>query len=279
MVRALVLALLWVVLPAAPAAADAGPWGWPLGGPREVARGFDPPASRYGTGHRGADLPAAAGAAVRASAAGRVTYAGLLAGRGVVVVTHGTLRTTYEPVVASVRVGQAVTLGEVIGQLSAGHAGCPVQACLHWGLRRGEQYLDPVRLVERGPVRLLPLDAPVPAGRGTGPDTALAGAAGVSVAGPADAPPAAVDRGPARAPRPVPEPSWSFRAAEAPLGAAAVLALVLGVGLLAQPRPQPPAPSSGGVAAPTAPPADEPTGPPGVLLDLDEARARRQAAS
>ena len=238
-----------------------------------MARGFDPPASRYGTGHRGVDLSSSAGAAVRASAAGRVTYAGRLAGRGVVVVTHGSLRTTYEPVVAAVRVGQAVALGEVVGRLSVGHAGCPTQACLHWGLRRGEEYLDPVRLVARGPVRLLPLDG----------SAARSGArAGVRVGAPAAgaAPPGApADASTPLAPRHVEEPSWSVRAAEAPLGAAALAALVVGIGLLARPRPRPPAPVSGGVAAPAAPPAELPVGEPGLLLDLDAARARRQAAS
>jgi hypothetical protein len=262
--RALVLVLLWVVLPVPPAAADSGPWGWPLAGPREVARGFDPPASRYGTGHRGADLPSGAGAAVRASAAGRVSYAGLLAGRGVVVVTHGALRTTYEPVVASVRVGQSVPLGAVVGVLAAGHAGCPAAACLHWGLRRGEEYLDPVRLVERGPVRLLPLS-------GAGP------AAPAAPAAPAPAGRASSSRVLAPA-RPVQEPSWSVRAAEAPLGAAALVALVVGIGLLARPRPQPPAPS-GGVSSVAAPALAAAPSEPGVLLDLDAARARRQAAS
>ena len=184
----LVLVLLWLGALAAPAAADRGPWGWPLPGAREVARPFAPPASVYGAGHRGADLPSATGAPVRAAASGRVTYAGLVAGRGVVVVTHGALRTTYEPVTAHVDVGQAVSLGEVVGRLEAGHLGCPVQACLHWGLRRGEEYLDPVRLVARGPVRLLPLDGrSVHAGAlvdGTTQAATTAGAAG-GVRGPA----------------------------------------------------------------------------------------------
>lgn len=263
--RALVVlvALGVLVVPAgalaAPAAADEGPWGWPLAGPHEVGRPFAPPASAYGAGHRGADLPSVEDAAVRAAAAGRITYAGLLAGRGVVVVTHGSLRTTYEPVVAAVRLGQQVALGQVLGRLSVGHAGCPVAACLHWGLRRGEQYLDPVRLVERGPVRLLPLDgAPVAgAGRATGPT----GATSRSV------------------PRRVAEPTWSLRAAEAPLGTAAVAALIAGIGLLVRPRPQPPGPVSGGVAAPAAPPVDEPPGESALLLDLEQARAGRRAAS
>lgn len=275
MARALALALVvWVGLPA-PAAADSGPWGWPLAGPHEVTRAFAPPASAYGAGHRGVDLPGAPGAQVRASAAGRVTYAGRLAGRGVVVVSHGALRTTYEPVTASVRLGQAVALGEVVGRLEAGHAGCAVAACLHWGLRRAEEYLDPVRLVRRGPVRLLPAAA--------APAAAVinAGARRIPDAAKAREPGAGHGQGaaPARLPE-VAESSWSLRAAEAPLGMAAVAALVLGIALIARPRTDPPGPASGGTAAPVTSSVvpDEPEGPRALLLDLDNARLRREAS-
>ena len=87
--------------------------------------------------------------------AGRVTYAGVLAGRGVVVVSHGALRTTYLPVHPTVAVGQSVKKGEAIGTLESGHA-CPGGACLHWGLKRGDQYLDPMSLLNLAPLRLLP---------------------------------------------------------------------------------------------------------------------------
>jgi murein DD-endopeptidase MepM/ murein hydrolase activator NlpD len=80
-----------------------------------------------------------------------------LAGRGVVVVDHGGVRTTYEPVSASVQVGDVVTRGDVIGTLQRGSSHCFPSACLHWGLRRGGTYLDPLTLVGAGPVRLLPL--------------------------------------------------------------------------------------------------------------------------
>lgn len=121
-----------------------GPSGWPLPGTIEVARGFDPPAERWGSGHRGVDLVASAGSPVLAAAAGTVTFAGQLAGRGVVVVDHGETRTTYEPVTATVAVGTRVQLGQRIGTLEPGH--CPPNDCLHWGWRRGEIYLDPMRL-------------------------------------------------------------------------------------------------------------------------------------
>jgi len=156
------LFLLAVLLSMGRTAAHAAPgWVWPLDGSHAVSRVFDPGPTPYGPGHRGADLPGAPGDPVRAAGDGRVSYAGLLAGRGGVVVEHGALRTTYEPVTAVVRVGLAVAAGQQIATLDAGHEGCPVLACLHWGLRRGEAYLDPVRLVEGGPVRLLPRGADV----------------------------------------------------------------------------------------------------------------------
>lgn len=168
----LVLAPVLVQLPlASPASADQG-WRWPLSGPREVARGFAPPASRYGTGHRGADLPGSGGEPVLAAGGGVVSHSGQLAGRGVVVVTHGALRTTYEPVTGLLPVGTQVAAGAVIGSLESGHQGCPVAACLHWGLRRGEDYLDPLGQVDRRPARLLPLGAPA---GGTGSAGAPAG--------------------------------------------------------------------------------------------------------
>jgi len=96
---------------------------------------------------------------VHAAGAGRVVYAGRLADRGVVSVAHaGGLRTTYEPVTSALRVGDQVTVGQLIGTLEPGHPGCPAPACLHWGLRNGTGYLDPLALFGLGRVRLLPLD-------------------------------------------------------------------------------------------------------------------------
>ena len=148
--------------PAGPGATSARPsvraWQWPLAGRPPVLRRFDPPASSYGPGHRGVDLGGAPGDPVLAAGAGVVVYAGVLAGRGVVSVQHANgLRTTYEPLAVAVAGGAAVFRGAVLGRLRGGHAGCPWPACLHWGLRRGETYLDPLSLVRRGPVRLLPL--------------------------------------------------------------------------------------------------------------------------
>ena len=104
------------------------------------------------------DLLAPVGAVVRAAVTGTVSFAGPLAGRGVVTVTHadGT-RTTYEPVTATVTVGQVVRTGGTLGRLAGAASHCRPRACLHWGWRRGEVYLDPRLLVRGGPVRLLPV--------------------------------------------------------------------------------------------------------------------------
>jgi murein DD-endopeptidase MepM/ murein hydrolase activator NlpD len=159
-----VLLVLLVLVGAAPASGQDDPVGvWPVRPEPEVVAHFDPPTSPYGPGHRGVDLLGRAGQRVHTALAGTVTYAGPLAGRGVVVVNHGDTRTTYEPVSAAVSVGDVVGRGAVIGALQPVGSHCAPRACLHWGWLRGETYLDPLRLVGAGPVRLLPLwrDEPV----------------------------------------------------------------------------------------------------------------------
>ncbi len=137
---------------------------WPLRPQPEVVRAFDPPDSPYGAGHRGVDLLGAVGQPVLAALPGTVSFAGLLAGRGVVVVDHGTTRTTYEPVAATVAVGAVVAAGGPLGSLGLAGSHCFPRACLHWGWIEGRTYLDPLRLVGAGPVRLLPLWRDEPAG-------------------------------------------------------------------------------------------------------------------
>jgi len=86
----------------------------------------------------------------------------MVAGKGVVVVDHGAERSTYQPVAASVGRGDTVEAGDVIGRLQLGGSHCWPDACLHLGRIEAEAYLDPLALLAGGPVRLLPLDAPLP---------------------------------------------------------------------------------------------------------------------
>jgi murein DD-endopeptidase MepM/ murein hydrolase activator NlpD len=150
---------------AVPAVADDVRLDWPLRPPPALdrqARGFDAPSPNWNPGHRGVDLPGTPGQPVYAAGAATVVFAGVLAGRPVVSLAHpGGLRTSYEPVRAAVRAGQAVTSSTVIGSLVAGHAGCRAAACLHWGAMWGPasraDYVDPLGLLKSTPIRLKPL--------------------------------------------------------------------------------------------------------------------------
>ena len=154
------IGLLVLAPGAARAAEPSGVWTWPLVPPPRVIAPFHAPAGPYAPGHRGVDLAGTPGDRVLAAGDGVVAFAGRIAGVGMVSVDHpGSLRTTYQPVTPAVVRGEQVTRGEVLGLLAGSGGHCPPAACLHWGLRRGATYLDPLTLL--GPlatrVRLLPV--------------------------------------------------------------------------------------------------------------------------
>src|SRR5262245_18512658 len=114
--RWFVLFAVVLVVPAAPASADGERLDWPLRPRPAVIRVFDAPSPNWKPGHRGVDLAGTPGQRVYASAGGTVVFAGELAGRAVVSIAHpGGLRTSYEPVLASVRAGQRVDGGSMLG--------------------------------------------------------------------------------------------------------------------------------------------------------------------
>src|SRR6476646_4877435 len=101
---------------------DAG-WRRPVDG--TVVRPFSEPSAAFGSGHRGVDLAAPAGTPVRAAGVGTVTFAGDVAGA----------------------VDDAVTTRTIIGHTGgidadSGHG----PDTLHFGLRVGERYVDPMLL-------------------------------------------------------------------------------------------------------------------------------------
>lgn len=148
-------------LRANPAAGDrsrTAEWGWPLVGTPEIVRGFDPPAQRWLPGHRGIDLAGVAGEAVLAVDDGVVTYSGVIAGVGMVSVTHESgLRSTYQPVLDRSERGDRVARGAVIGSLDVG-GHCLARDCLHLGAVRGRDgYVDPTPLLLGAELTLLPV--------------------------------------------------------------------------------------------------------------------------
>ena len=114
-----------------------------------VVRPFEPPADDYGPGHRGVDLDAPPGTSVRAAERGRVHHAGDVAGVTWVSITHEDgLRTSYGPLTA-LRVGEGdeVERGDVLGSVADADHGDPTRDVgLHLGARRGDHYVDPMRL-------------------------------------------------------------------------------------------------------------------------------------
>lgn len=159
MYRLTAAALLLAVLTPASAMGDPQPTGqWPLRPTPEVVRDFDPPSGPYAAGHRGVDLAGSIGQAVHAAMPGKVAFAGAIAGKPVVTISHGATRTTYEPVDSDLAKGDPVAAGDRIGTLGVVFSHCFPRACLHWGWLRGEEYLDPLDIVPAGGrVRLLPL--------------------------------------------------------------------------------------------------------------------------
>lgn len=106
--------------------------------------------------HAGVDIPARAGAAVRAVRAGRVVYAGWAGGYGnLVVIDHGAgLRSRYghlERVL--VAAGDPVGTGERIGEV--GSTGRSTGPHLHYEVRMGGVAVDPTRAAMRVPSALL----------------------------------------------------------------------------------------------------------------------------
>ncbi|WP_050369320.1 M23 family metallopeptidase [Streptomyces acidiscabies] len=137
---------------------------WPVTPHPPILRPYTPPPTPYAAGHRGVDLSTPPGTPVRAVAQSRVTFAGQVAGKGVITLelTATGLHTTYEPVQATVTKGEEVEEGEIIGKVEPTGTHCTTP-CLHWGLKQGNTYLNPLSLLPRTPPRLLPyLNTPLP---------------------------------------------------------------------------------------------------------------------
>lgn len=129
-------------------------WQWPTGTPVPVVSSFAPPAQDWLPGRRGVTLAYPEGSPVYACAPGTVSFAGSIAGRGVVSIRHTdgarTLWSTYLPINPSVSVGDQVDKGGVIGVVEDG------SSTLHWGAKTGPKtYVNPLRLTLDRP-HLLP---------------------------------------------------------------------------------------------------------------------------
>ncbi|CAN5335868.1 hypothetical protein BH11ACT2_BH11ACT2_15080 [soil metagenome] len=120
--------------------AVAGPWSWPVDGSHAILRPYLAPTSDYGAGHRGIDI--ASTTVLRAPADGIVHFAGVVVDRGVLSIDHGDgVISSYEPVTTTLKAGDVVRRGDVVGVIEPGHC---IQLCVHLGVRVDGAYVSPL---------------------------------------------------------------------------------------------------------------------------------------
>ena len=122
---------------------DAAPseWLWPLERSRQLSRPFVAPATEYGAGHRGIDLPASSGERLVAPTDVRVAFAGRVVDRDVVTLdAGGGWLATFDGATSLVEVGSMVEAGEPVAVVSP----TPHCACVHVSLRYRGEYVNPL---------------------------------------------------------------------------------------------------------------------------------------
>lgn len=168
---ALIALLIVTALPLGARAADRpSDWFTPVPG-FTVTRPFDKPAQNWESGHRGIDVGALPGEAIRAPAAGTVRFAGRVAGRPVLSLEVAGHVVSFEPVASELAAGDPVFAGQPVGTV-AEPAHCDT-GCVHVGVWRAgadKDYLNPAPFFAADSTILLPeAEAPselpaVPAG-------------------------------------------------------------------------------------------------------------------
>ncbi|HSL33684.1 MAG TPA: peptidoglycan DD-metalloendopeptidase family protein [Candidatus Limnocylindrales bacterium] len=119
-------------------------WRWPLIG--TITQRFGESLTKYGF-HQGIDIDGDTGDAVRAARAGTVTVAGHWdeCGGLQVHIDHGDGLTSWYRHFSrvDVAVGERVAAGTVIG--AVGETGCAFGSHLHFAIRKGSTFVDPLR--------------------------------------------------------------------------------------------------------------------------------------
>lgn len=128
-------------------------WTWPIDASHTIIRPYIAPETAFSAGHRGIDIAAPVGAAVRSPADGIVHFSGFVVNRSLISIDHGGgLITSFEPVSSDLVEGATVQRGEPIGTLQIGHCR---QSCLHVGVRLHGQYVSPMNFLGGQPPSVL----------------------------------------------------------------------------------------------------------------------------
>lgn len=131
-----------------------------LDSPTKILRPAEIPEKNWLPGHRGVDLALQPGDNVLAAEGGVVAFAGMVVGTPTVSIDHADgIRTTYQPVNASVSVGDEVAEEQPIGTLARPTAKFAREhQGLHWGAKTGpDTYIDPLTLLQPPRIRLKPV--------------------------------------------------------------------------------------------------------------------------
>jgi len=119
-------------------------WLWPLIGP--ITQYFGQSLTKYGF-HNGIDIDGETGDPVRAARSGRVVVAGMYDQCGALQVhidhRNGLVSWYRHLSRIDVRVGARVAAGTIIGRVGA--TGCALGSHLHFAIRRGTTFVDPLR--------------------------------------------------------------------------------------------------------------------------------------
>ena len=126
-------------------------WTWPVNRGRQVSRAFVAPATEFGAGHRGIDVPATVGEILVAPTDVRVAFSGRVVDRDVITLDAGewavggshltaTWLVTFDGASATVDVGSRVPAGAPVAVVSP----TPHCACVHVGLRYAGEYVNPL---------------------------------------------------------------------------------------------------------------------------------------
>ena len=121
--------------------------------------GYGWPVKGYSGSSPEIDIRAEPGTRLYAPSDGIISFAGIVAGKNVVSITHSKGRiSTFEPAQTGLAVKTHVKKGQEIGWVEGGSDHCR-DICVQWGIKTGEKsYLDPEILVSRKTVVLKPVD-------------------------------------------------------------------------------------------------------------------------
>jgi murein DD-endopeptidase MepM/ murein hydrolase activator NlpD len=141
------------------AACDKSPWVWPIS-PAHITKPFEKPPQNWLPGHRGVDLAASEEQDILAPQDGVVKLVQKIANTPIVVIDHQNgLRSTFQPASSDLKVGDPVKKGDVVGKVDAkddfAQTHCTLEHCIHWGVKKGDDYINPAALVNCCPVVLL----------------------------------------------------------------------------------------------------------------------------